>query len=145
MAALDMEKAFPIPKGKSHLAPMRNYDVRISLNKSGGERFSVRFGLINKAADILGDKPFIEVSDVEYTKDRLYFISHNEKHHNNIHTLSINKKERRHSCYFAITPSEKAEKLYRSKWIGKLCNLLYDEENSLYYIENKEDKQNESI
>ena len=136
-----MKKAFPKPEVKPHKASVRNYDIRISLNQSGaGKRMVVRFGLINRAAVILGEKPFIEVSDIEYTKDRIYFATHNEKHHKNIHTISTNSKERQDSCYFAITPSEKAEKMYRSKWIGKLYNLLYDEENDLYYIENEEDK-----
>jgi hypothetical protein len=141
MATLDMNKAFPMKTDNgSHKQPKRSYDVRISLNKSGDNRPQVvRFGFINRAAQILGISQFIEASDIEYTKERVYFRTHDEKHHKDIHTLSTNSKTRQDSCYFAISPSAKAEKIYRMNWVGKTYPLLYDEENELYYIENTKD------
>lgn len=144
-AKMDMDKAFPPADNKNaHVHHNRTYDVRITLNKSGDNRpFVIRFGFINSAARIFGTHPFIEASDIEYTKDKVYFRTHEEKAHKNIHTLSSNGKTRQDSCYFAMTPpTERVEKIYRANWIGKTFNLSFDDINQLYYIENakKEDK-----
>lgn len=132
--SLDMNKAFPTPEKKT-AKTHRTYDVRITLNKSGHERSVIRFGFINSAAEAFGTKPFIEASDIEYTKDRIYFRTHDEKVNANVHTLSSNGKTRTDSCYFAFTPSDKAEKMYRMNWIGKLFPVLFDDENGLFFID----------
>ena len=137
---LDMNKAFPPPERTQITKPVKAYDVRITLNNSGEKKKQVvRFGFINHAAVEFGTHLFIEASDIEYTKDRIYFKSHDEKTHKNIHTLSSNGKTRQDSCYFTITPSDKAEKMYRMNWIGKTFKLLYDTENELFFISIKED------
>ena len=43
------------------------------------------------------------------------------------------------SAYFSFTPSDKAEKIYRMNWIGKLFHLRWDPENELHYIDVKEE------
>lgn len=137
-----LNRLFPRPVAIAHATNSRTYDVRITLNKSGvGKANVVRFGFINNAAKALGKFQFIEASDIEYTKNRVYFRCHNEKLHRNVHTLSTNAKSRENGCYFSITPTAKAEKAYRMNWIGKTYDLLYDADNDLYYIENnsKED------
>jgi len=139
MSKYDLSKLFPPPMARNHKPTHRTYDVRITLNKSGHGKPVVRFGFLNEAAKIFGENPFIEASDVEYIKDRIYFKTHVEKVNNNVHTLSSNGKSRADSCYFALTPSDKAEKIYRMNWIGKLFPLFWDEENELYYIDMREE------
>ena len=139
MTKLDMGQAFPLPQKKPATKAVRTYDVRITLNNSGHRMQVVRVGFINKAAKTFGIKPFIEASSIEYTKDRIYFRSHDEKGHANIHVLSSNGKAHTDSCYFTMTPSDKAEKMYRMNWIGKSFPLFYDSENELYYIDSREE------
>ena len=134
----EMNKLFPVPERK-RVVTHRTYDVRITLNKSGKARQVIRFGFINQAAAEFGKHTFIEASDIECLKDRIYFRLHDEKINNNVHTLSSNGKSKTDSCYFSLTPSEKAEKMYRMNWIGKLFPILYDDENELYYIDAKEE------
>ena len=38
-----------------------------------------------------------------------------------------------------IGQSDKAEKMYRMNWIGKLFPLFYDPENELHYIDSREE------
>ncbi len=139
MAKLDMDQAFPLPPKKQATKAVRTYDVRITLNKSGRGRQVVRFGFINNAAKTFGTRPFIEASNIEYTKDRIYFRSHDEKENANVHMLSSNGKTHTDSCYFTLTPSDKAEKMYRMNWIGKLFPLFYDDDNDLHYIDMREE------
>ena len=138
MSKLDFGKAFPEPEHK-HTSGHRTYDVRITLNKAGRTRQVVRFGFINNAAKTFGQYPFIEASDIEYTKDKIYFRVHSTKATANVHTLSSNGKTPLDSCYFTFTPSDKAEKMYRMNWIGKLFPLFYDAENDLHYIDMREE------
>lgn len=138
MGKLDLSKAFRVPEKKMVMGH-RTYDVRVTLNKSGRNKQVIRFGFINHAAEEFGKHPFIEASDIEYTKDRIYFRSHDEKTNNNVHTLSSNSKTITDGCYFAFTPSDKAEKMYRMNWIGKLFPLKWDPENELHYIDVKEE------
>lgn len=133
---LDPMKAFPSKGHAPSTHTPRTYDVRVTINKAGeGRPYVIRFGFINKAAKIFGEFPFIEASDIEYTKNRVYFRSQSEKTDGNVHTLSFNKKTRQDGCYFIISPGEKGEKIYRMSWVGKTFPILYDEENDLYYIE----------
>jgi hypothetical protein len=138
MAKLDLNEAFRAPE-KKVVTGHRTYDVRITLNKSGRNRQVIRFGFINNAAEEFGKHAFIEASNIEYTKDRIYFRSHDEKINANVHTLSSNGKTREDSCYFSFTPSDRAEKMYRMNWIGKLFPLFYDNENELHYIDMREE------
>ena len=141
MGKIDMSLLFPTPHNDVSTKTPRTYDVRVSLNKKGGKegRQAIRFGLLNNAAKIFGEKPFIEASDVEYMKDRIYLRSYEEKANRNVHTLSTNGKSRTDSCYFSLTPSDKAEKIYRMNWINKTFPLFYDNEVGLYYIDMREE------
>ena len=138
MSKLDLGKAFHV-NDKKPIKWHRTYDVRITLNKAGSGRQVIRIGFINNAASVFGKHAFIEASDIEYTKDRIYFRSHDEKINANVHTLSSNGKTREDSCYFSFTPSDRAEKMYRMNWIGKLFPLFYDNENELHYIDMREE------
>ena len=139
MGKYDLDKMFAVREKVQVKKARKTYDVRVSLNKSGHDKPVVRFGFINGAAQEFGKKPFIEASDIEYTKDRVYFRTHDEKTNNNIHTLSSNSKTRQDSCYFALTPTEKGEKMYRMNWIGKTFMLYYDPEYELHYIDYREE------
>ena len=114
----------------------RNYDVRVTLNKSGGNRHVIRFGFLNQGARVFAKSKYIEVSDVEKLPNRIYFRVFDEKVNPNVHVLSNNYKSRSKNLYTSMTPSEKAEKIYRMKWINGTYTLKFDEECSLYYIEN---------
>lgn len=113
----------------------RKYDVRISLNKSGGKRLVVRFAFYNKATEVLVDANYMAITDVEKIAGRIYFIPSKEKEPNKQFKLSKSNKSQ--NKYFTFTPSEKAEKIYRSKWIGGTFKINKDKECGLWYIENE--------
>lgn len=139
MGKMDVNKMFEGPERRQAIRGHRTYDVKITLNKCGSGRQVVRFGFINGAAQELGKKPFVEASNIEYTKERIYFRTHDEKTSLNVHTLSSNGKTRQDSCYFTMTPTEKSEKMYRMNWIGKTFMLYYDPEYELHYIDYREE------
>ena len=138
---LDLQKAFPIPeKRKPVRKAIKKYDVRISLNESGKPKQVVRFGFINNAAKIFGEHLYIEASDIEWTKDKIYFRSHDEKIHRGVYKVASNGKTPKDSCYFTYTPkTDKAEKMYRMNWIGKTFHIYYDNEADLHYIDMREE------
>lgn len=139
MSKLDLDSLFPVPKKSSRNPVKRTYDVKVTINHSGEKKDVIRFGFINYAASVFGSHLFIEASDVEFMKNRIYFRMHDNKANKNVHTLSSNKGSKT-SFYFSITPSEKAEKIYRMNWIAHTYALKHDGENDLFYIENtKED------
>lgn len=139
---LNIDQLFATPKNMARAnSGKRLYDVRITLNKKGGKnRMKIRFGLFNAAANEGKKHEYAEVStDTEIMKNRLYFRFHKEKTSANVHKLTASTSENgtpAASLYFTITPSEKAEKIYRMTWIGKTYDLQYDDENGLYFIEN---------
>ena len=140
MCKLDLGKLFPPPpKGGHNRQTKRTYDVRITINRAGkGNRNAIRFGFINWAASVFMGCRFIELSDVEYMKNRIYFRAHDQKIHRKVFSLASNRNGQ-NSFYFSITPSEKAEKIYRMNWVGHSYMLKHDDENNLFYIENIEE------
>lgn len=140
---MDMNLLFP-GKSRSRKPKEINYDVRITSNMCGhGQR--VRFAFYNLAAQVFGQHDFVEVSNLEYVKDRIYFRLHDgEKLYRKMLKISSNHKSKQNCFYIAMTPAtEKTEKMFRMSWINKTYNLLFDEECALYYIEKaKEDKTN---
>ena len=123
----------PMARNTAH----RDYAVKITLNKAGGTRYAIRFGFINEAAEAFEGWEFIEFSDVEKLSDKIYFRLYHEKENVNVYTLSTCKFGDKYAKgrYATMTPNEKAEKIYRLKWVGKELSLKYDEECELYYIE----------
>ena len=138
MSKLDINSLFPEPIKSKRKPIKRTYDVRVTINHSGkGKKDVIRFGFINYAASVFGGHSFIEASDVEYMRNRIYFRMHDHKTNKNVHTLTSNSNG---GFYFSITPSEKTEKIYRMNWIAHTYPLKHDGENDLFYIENtKED------
>ena len=125
----------PVPKNPTHSAP-RNYDVRITLNKSGKTRLmAIRFGFINDAAKAFENAQYIETSDVEKCADRIYFRTFNEKVSANAYKLSGSGSSR----YTQFTPSIKAEKIYSTKWIGGTFKIKFDDECGWFFIEREAD------
>lgn len=131
----------PQKGGARHSA--RNYDVRITLNKAGTGRQAIRFGFLNKGAEAFTSDKFIEVSDVEKMADRIYFRASAEKTSANAHALSSSRNSSTNNRYASLTPSRKAEKIYRMKWINGTYELKFDDECGLYYIENDQEAINE--
>ena len=119
----------------------RNYDVRVSLNRSGENKSVIRFGFLNQGARVFAKSKYIEVSDVVKLPNRIYFRVFDEKVNPNVHALSNNFNSRSKNLYTSITPSEKAEKIYRMNWITRTYTLKFDEECSLYYIENSKESE----
>lgn len=114
----------------------RTYDVRVTLNKSGGNGFVIRFGFINKAAEAFGGKTYIQVSRVDKLPNRIYFKLFDTRANLDAHKLSASKKGSKTSnIYATMTPTPAAEKIYRAKWIGKTFGIKFDEDVKLYYIE----------
>ena len=112
----------------------RTWDVRITLNKCGkGNKMVVRFGFLNKAVKAF-KKNYIEMSKI--ASNRIYFRLFDNKANSNVYKLSKNKAAIDPGMYATISVSEEQEKLYRAKWINGTFNLLFDDENQLYYIEN---------
>ena len=133
------ELLFPTPVKTQNGPAKRTYDVRITINKSGEKKQTIRFGLLNKAADEANKYKFCEVSDVEYLKSRIYFRFHNEQKNRNAHKLSTSKSKNGNvgkAYYFGITPTDRQEKQYRMNWVGKTYHVQYDEDNQMFYIEN---------
>lgn len=113
----------------------RTYDVRITLNKSGSGRFAIRFGFLNEAVKAFGGAAYIQVSKVEKLPNQIYFRVFDNKANLDAHKLCTNSKSETSNLYTTITPTEAAEKIYRTKWVGKTFKIKYDKENGLYYID----------
>lgn len=121
------ERKTYIRKGQS-----RDYDVRITLNKNK-DKFIVRFGFLNRGAEILDGKQYLQVSSVEKMPDRIYFRTFDEKKY--LDAYKISSSGNATGKYIALLPSEEAEKIYRSRWVGRSFNIKYDEDSGLCYIE----------
>lgn len=125
---------------KANTKIKRNYDVKITLNKSGRADggFVVRFGFINKAGEVFKKGMFVEATDIEKMRDKIYFKSSEEKEHAKMYKLSSDAP----TCsYFSFTPTAEAEKVYRTLWLNKEFKLKYDEECEMYYIELGENEE----
>ena len=115
------------------------YDVRIT-GKLDNTRSNqqVRFAFAGKAYDVLRDVEYIEVSNIQKCKTRIYFMPAFEKKkgarqtHKLLHSTSDAKSH--WSCYTCITPTKSEKEEYVS-WIGGRYMINIDEENRLYYIE----------
>ena len=142
MGKLDMNQAFPFSRKKPKREPVRTYDVRITENKGGREKSGngkIRFGFLNNAAKAFGMKLYIEASNIEYTKDHIYFRTHDKKTNANLYKITPSSDAPTNSCYFAFTPSDKIARIYHMNWVGKTFQLSWDIENELYYISLKEE------
>ena len=119
---------------KARTSNPRNYDVRITLNKSGSDRFVIRFGFLNNAVKAFGGAKYAQASKVEALPSRIYFRTANTKENLDMHKLSTNSNSKTTNLYMAVTPSDQAEKIYRAKWVNKTFNIRFDEEVGLYFI-----------
>lgn len=131
----EVNKIFEIHTDKT--LHRREYDVRVTLNRSGSGRFVIRFGFLNDAVKVFDKKPYVQVSQVEKLADFIYFKPMDEKVPG-AHKLCTNSNSTTTNLYAAITPSEAAEKIYRAKWVGKTFKVQIDDECGLYYISQKE-------
>lgn len=112
----------------------RNYDVRITLNKSGDGRFMIRFGFLNDAAKAFKGGKYVQISRVEVCQDKIYFRVFEEKKYLDAYKLGTNTNSNTSNLYTAFMPTTAAEKIYRAKWVGKTFKIKYDAENELYFI-----------
>lgn len=117
----------------------RLYDVRITLNKCGGDRFAIRFGFLNEAVRAFKGKSYAQVSKVEKLPTKIYFKLFDNKANLDAHKLCTNSHSETSNLYMTITPTAEAEKIYRTKWIGKDFKIKFDASYGLYYIELSEE------
>lgn len=114
----------------------RNYDVRISLRKTGKDdnKYRVSIGFLNKAFEVFSGKNYMTVTNLEMKKDNfIYFMTFDEKSETDCHVCKITNKGKG-NCEIVFTPTDSLEKTYRSKWIGNY-KVQYDEECGLYFID----------
>ena len=136
---MNINELFDNRQGK-HIGNPRLYDVRITLNKAGGDRFAIRFGFLNNAVKAFKDKTYAQVSKVEKLPTKIYFRLFDNKANLDAHKLCTNSHSETSNLYMTITPTTEAEKIYRTKWIGKEFKIKFDSENDLYYIELNEEE-----
>ena len=110
----------------------RTYDVRITLNKDGKGGYAIRFGFLNKAVEVIGGKPYAQVSSVCKCRNRIYFRFLDKKNYLDIYKISRPRDAK--SMYIQFSVSDKEEKIYRSDWIQGTFKMQYDEACQLYYI-----------
>lgn len=139
---LDLNKVFKVRK-KKQTETKKNYDVKITINKAGTERQCIRFGLINKGAEIAKSNSFVWIGDLTETKTKIIFKFLKNKENSSCHMISHGFRGKPYSestsfC-FTYTPDSKTkeEKMYRMNWVGKTYPLKYNEELDVYYIENE--------
>ena len=108
------------------------YDVVITLNRRGDNKYKIRFGFYNEASEVFKGFNYMQVSQIEKTKDRIYFNPKQEKQFADDYKL-IPKSER--ILYLAFTPKENTLNLYRETWVGVCTHIRYDEKLKLYYVE----------
>ena len=133
-----IEDLFAVPENTKKVNNKRRaYDVKISGNKTGHQRPSVRFGFLNKANEVYSHFNYIKISRIDVCKDRIYFKPLYEKEDRVTYKIikSLNVNGEIASCYCTLTAPEDLEKSYRMNWIGQTFNLQFDEEFELYYIE----------
>lgn len=128
----DVAKMFDNRTVKDTFPTKRDYDVRVSINKAGGNRFTIRFGFINRGYDAFKDANYLQATNVEKGRYRIYFMPHEKRDYLDVYKLSRGMTAS--SLYFSFTPSERAEKIYRAKWTGTF-RLGYDDECGLYFIQ----------
>ena len=117
------EKGFPKKEkaNKASCPRSRKYDVQITLNKSGNKSKNVvRVGLYNDLAYM----KMYDYATCRFTDEKLTIVFTNEKPSNaRVFKLQCNTKaamkDPSTAIYFAFTPSEEAEKVIRTKWVGK--------------------------
>ena len=133
---MDVNTLFENRTKKTYVPHKRDYDVRITLNKNGGKsaNYSVRFGFLNKAADVFSVKPYIQVSKITKESTRIYFRLFSERAYLDVHKLSKGSGKQNSLCAY-INPDDKTDKAVRANWANKEYQLKYDEQASLFYIE----------
>jgi len=138
---MNINELFDNRQGRKVSNP-RLYDVRITLNKCGGNRFAIRFGFLNGAVTAFKGKSYAQVSKVEKLPTKIYFRLFDSKANLDAHKLCTNSRSESSNLFMTITPTTEAEKIYRTKWIGKDFKIKFDKDYGLYYIELSEEAAN---
>lgn len=112
----------------------RNYDVKITLNKSGN-KFAIRFGFLNNAAEKFSQYKYIQFSNIEKMPGKIYFRLFEDKPYLNCYKLCSNKGKGETNRFATLSPTEEGEKIYRSKWVGKEFAIQFDGDHKLYFID----------
>lgn len=131
---MSFEDIFDNREKKSYVRA-RKYDVKITLNKNGHDRFSVRFGFLNDAAKAFAPYDYVQFSNVEKLPGKIYFKLYEDRRYLDCYKLCLNGKKSETNRYAILTPTENGEKIYRSKWVGKEFKIEFDSEHGLYYID----------
>lgn len=125
---------FADPHAKAPAHPKKQGYVRVTRNKSGEDRYCIRFGFVGTAAQEAEKHPYVMPSFIERDRNRIYFKFTDSKTNKYTFKLSRFSQESGKSAYFCITPGEKADRLYQTYYTGKSFPLHYDEVNECHYI-----------
>ena len=112
-------------------------DVKVTRNKSGGDRCVIRFGLIGRAAEEARKHAYITPSFIEMERRRIYFKFSDTK--DGKRTYKICKSADGGGYYFTFTPSEEADRLYQKLYVGKAYNIMHCDVSGCFYITNEEE------
>ncbi len=133
---VNLSEAFPWPAKAEGSISKNPYDIKISLIENAGGPMKVRFGVLNKAAEVSKNYSYIEVSSPLYSKDHLFFRFYSERQHKKTYKLVKSSRSKGAARFFSFTPSKEESKAWRKHWTGKTYTLLLDEESGLYYVTN---------
>ena len=89
---MSFEDIFDNREKKSYVRA-RKYDVKITLNKNGHDRFSVRFGFLNDAAKAFASYDYIQFSNVEKLPGKIYFKLYEDRRYLDCYKLCLNGKK----------------------------------------------------
>lgn len=109
--------------------------VKVTRNKSGPNRYVIRFGFSGSAAKLIESFHCTHVmpSFIERDRNRIYFRFFDEKEHKYAFKL-CRTSESGVGYYFTFSPSEKADRLYQTWYVGKAFDFNYDKMNECNYI-----------
>ena len=110
-------------------------EVKVTRNKSGPDRYVIRFGFSGSAARGIETNNWTHVmpSFIERDRTRIYFRFFNDKAHKYAYKL-CRTSDSGGGFYFTFSPSEKADKLYQTWYVNKSFNIQYDAPNDCNYI-----------
>ena len=128
----EFEALFGDDAGKGSKPEKRTKNsVRVSRNKSGEERYCIRFGFVGKAAETVGECQYIEPSKIKRLKKRIYFRFHESKENRDCFKVCRTDGK---GVYFTFTPDEREDILYQAHYVGKVLEFKYDEGRKCHYI-----------
>ena len=136
----DFADIFSDPNEKKATPKTPKKPVKVTRNKSGPDRFVIRFGFSGDAVKHIDSLKYTHVmpSFIEKDRNRIYFKFFREKVNKYAFKL-CRTSEWGGGYYFTFSPSEKADKLYQTWYVNKSFDLHHDHLNNCKFITIEED------